>query len=257
MEYGLTASTLEARDYHSIESPAIRALLPKLGYNRSMALLIVHGPYELGGIGLQDLYSSQGTKKILALLSHICCGSTLGRMLQLDIQWTQHALGVGHNILEEPTKPIPPSIGDTWARGVCHFCIDAGCSMLVPSIRPPVPRHERNIAIMDLALQHNLTDVQLQSVQKLRLYLGVTFVSDICNATGNALLPEILARCPITASQAVELYPRQEAHPRAAWAMFIKHLQLQDLDLSDWLSEWTSHRHWNHIYSPSQGYYWH
>jgi hypothetical protein len=139
MEYGLTASTLEPRDYHFIESPAIRALLPKLGYARSTSLPIVHDPYELGGIGLQDLYSSQGAKKILALLSHIRCGRTLGRMLQLDIQWTQHALGVCHNILQEPTKPIPPSIGDTWTRSVRHFCIDTGCSVLIPSIRPPAP----------------------------------------------------------------------------------------------------------------------
>jgi hypothetical protein len=33
MEYGLTASTLEPRDYDSIVDPAVRALLPKLGYN--------------------------------------------------------------------------------------------------------------------------------------------------------------------------------------------------------------------------------
>jgi hypothetical protein len=65
MEYGLTESTLEPRDYHSIESPAIRALLPKLGYNCSAALPIIHGPYKLGSIGLQDLYLIQGTKKEL------------------------------------------------------------------------------------------------------------------------------------------------------------------------------------------------
>jgi hypothetical protein len=177
-------------------------------------------------------------------------------MLQLDIQWTQHALGVGHNILEEPTKHIPPSIRDTWTRGVRNFLIDAGCSVLVPSIRPPAPRRERDIAIMDLALQHNMTDVQLRSVQKVRLYLGVTFLSDACNATGNALLPEILARRPITVSQTVELYPHQEAPPHAAWATFIKLLQLQDLDLGNWLPDWTSYRHWNYVYSPSQGYHW-
>jgi hypothetical protein len=75
-------------------------------------------------------------------------------------------------------------------------------------------------------MQHNLTDINLRSIQKVRLHLGVTFLSDICNATGNALLPEIHARRLITASQAVELYPRQEAPPLATWATFIKLLQL-------------------------------
>jgi hypothetical protein len=111
---------------------------------------------------------------------------------------------------------------------------------------------------MDLALQHNLTDVQLQSIQKVRLqlHLGVTFLSDFCNATRNALLPDIHGRIPITASQAVKLYPHQDDRPRAAWATFIKLLQLQELDLGNWLPEWTSHRHWNYIYSPSQDYNW-
>jgi hypothetical protein len=107
-------------------------------------------------------------------------------MLELNIQWTQHALGVGHDILEEPTKPIPPSIGDTWTQGVHNFCINAGCSVLVPSLGPPTPRCERDITIMDLAMQHNLMDVQLRSIQKVCLYLGIT------SCLMSAMSPEML-----------------------------------------------------------------
>jgi hypothetical protein len=36
MRYGLLASTLKPAIYQSIQTPATRAILPKLGYNRSM-----------------------------------------------------------------------------------------------------------------------------------------------------------------------------------------------------------------------------
>jgi hypothetical protein len=129
-------------------------------------------------------------------------------MLQLDIQWTQHALGVGHNILEEPTKPIPPSFGDTWTRGVRNFCIDAGCSVLVPGIRPPAPQHERDITIMDFALQHNLTDIQLRSTQK-NAYTSVP------SCPTSAMPPEMLCYLKfVLVVPSLHLMPSSTIHAR-------------------------------------------
>jgi hypothetical protein len=109
---------------------------------------------------------------------------------------------------------------------------------------------------MDLVLQHNLTDSQTPIHSKSPLTPPCHFLSDVCDATKNPLLPEICTRCPITVSHAIELYPHQEAPPHAAWGTFIKLVQLQELDLGNWLSKWKSHQQWNYVYSPSQGYYW-
>jgi hypothetical protein len=108
MKYGLLASTLKPATYQSIQSPATRAILPKLGYNRNMPTEVVYGPTDLGHIGMQDLYVLQGTRKVITKMEHVRCQSKLGLMIQATIQWTQHSLGVGFDILWHPTRRIPP-----------------------------------------------------------------------------------------------------------------------------------------------------
>jgi hypothetical protein len=121
MRYGLLALTLKPATDQSIQSPATLAILPTLGYNRNMPTEVEYGPTNLGGIGLQDLYVLQGTRKVITIMEHVRCQSKLGLMIQATIQWTQHLLGVGFDILRHPKRRIPPSIDDTWVRGEREF----------------------------------------------------------------------------------------------------------------------------------------
>jgi hypothetical protein len=73
------------------------------------------------------------------------------------------------------------------------------------------------------------------------------------------MLPEMLYSLKfLLIVPSLRLMPLNSFHapPCAAWATFINLLQLQELELGNWLPGWTSHRRWNYVYSPSQDYYW-
>jgi len=57
---------LSKTDCNKISSILLRAVLPKMNINRNTARSIVYGPVELGGLGLPDIYTTQGIDKLLA-----------------------------------------------------------------------------------------------------------------------------------------------------------------------------------------------
>jgi hypothetical protein len=164
MRYGLLASTLKPATYQSIRSPANRAIVPKLGYNRNLPTEAIYGPTELGGIGLQDLYVMQGTRRVITIMEHVRCQSKLGQMIQATIQWTQHSLGVRFDILRHPTRRIPPSIVDTWVRGVREFLARSNCQLKLPDSFQPAPRRIGDATLIDLAVAHRLIDSKLRLI---------------------------------------------------------------------------------------------
>jgi hypothetical protein len=221
-----------------------------------MPTAVVFAPSELGGVGLQDLYAMQGTRKVITILEHIRCQSNLGLLILSTIQWTQHSLGVGFDILRSPTRRIPPSLGDTWVRGIRQFLARSHCQLELPESYQPSPRRTGDVTLIDLAIEEGFTEQQLSSIQRVRYYLQVTYVSDVYNAAGNDVLEEVKRHQPIKCSAPISLYPRQPKPPKKDWTTLLCLLQYADVQLGPWLPTWHQYRKWNHVFSPSQGCCW-
>jgi hypothetical protein len=71
LTFPLMALTLTEPQCHKIQSPALRALLPKLHLNRNMARSKIHGPLIYGGMNLPHLYTIQGCDQLKFLLGHL------------------------------------------------------------------------------------------------------------------------------------------------------------------------------------------
>ena len=69
--FPLMAMTFSETQCTQIQSPAQRALLPKLHLNRNTARSIIHGPALNGGMNLPHLYTSQGLNQLKFLLGHL------------------------------------------------------------------------------------------------------------------------------------------------------------------------------------------
>ena len=246
-------------DYNSIQRPAVRALIPKMGYNRNTRntpCAVVYGPVDLGGVGAPDLYSVQGAKKVMMLLEHLRAESTLGSTLRNLIQWTQHLTGVGFDILREPHRRLPPSAGDTWVRGVRDFLKDSNCQLLIQQTRLPEPRRGGDITIMDAALEAQIPSRKLKSIQKVRLFLRITYVSDAFDACGAKPLTEIVKREAIKTSLPTELFPRQAPPMPDDWKAFLWFLRSNKPKLGPWSPSWQRHRVWNNVYCTTTKSFW-
>jgi len=57
--YPLPAMSLSEEACHTIQSPTLMALLPKLHLNHHMARSTVFGPTRFGGLAIHSLYSIQ------------------------------------------------------------------------------------------------------------------------------------------------------------------------------------------------------
>lgn len=71
MTYSLIATNLTNNDLHKIQSKALFAFLPSMGYEPTFPRVVVHGPRKYGGLNIGNLYSEMCLAKIGSLLEHI------------------------------------------------------------------------------------------------------------------------------------------------------------------------------------------
>jgi len=60
LTYPLPCSSLTLKQCHTIQDPALEALLPKLHLNRHTPRAVLFGGPRYGGIDLPELYTDQG-----------------------------------------------------------------------------------------------------------------------------------------------------------------------------------------------------
>jgi hypothetical protein len=64
IRYVLPTTSISQTILKKIQSPVINTVLTKLGYNRHMPRAVVFAPTTVGGIGLLDLFTEQGSSNV-------------------------------------------------------------------------------------------------------------------------------------------------------------------------------------------------
>ena len=97
--YSLAACSYTLQQAGKIQAKALDNFLPVMGWRRTSARALVHGPLELGGINVPHLYAIQGATKLMTLFNHIRGKTALGLLLITNINWVQLISGKGSHIL--------------------------------------------------------------------------------------------------------------------------------------------------------------
>ena len=71
IQYPLVSSHIPKKTLDRIQAKATRRFLPCLGYNPNMPRIVAYAPRQMGGLGMQRLYTSQGVKNTTAMLKHL------------------------------------------------------------------------------------------------------------------------------------------------------------------------------------------
>ena len=103
IRYPLAVTHFSPKQCHSIQQPAIDALLPKMGLNQKMPRAVIYGPLSLGGREIMDLRNEQITSIWESMRGHMCRNDRAGKGLRLTLHDHQCIIGsLGLFLNEDP-----------------------------------------------------------------------------------------------------------------------------------------------------------
>ena len=189
VEYPLGQTYLTDKQVNKIESASLPKIIAKYGYNRTMTRAIRGGPKELGGAGFTTLINSVGASQIQHFFKNWRTPwEDIRKMLRVALAWTQYCAGVLYPILLRTKQNLSyvnsRKILET--RRYLHKCHGI---IHLDTTYVQHQRREKNIAIMHLVntqTTYKVTINQKEKINCVRMYLGVTWVSEICTTDGSS-----------------------------------------------------------------------
>ena len=253
LSYGLGTTNLTHQELDTIQKPIIHYILPKLGYNRHFPRAVVFGSPQFGGLNFKSLYIEQGTQHIMLLLKHYRYNNSIGQLLRISIRWLWLIAGFSFCPLRRPQKTYH-HITDRWFRTTIHFLYECKASLELDE-RPNVLSRENDSCLMEDFLLFAPTKTTLLRLNRCRLFLRVTTLSDLTSIDGKHIMRNCWdGSAPVPSPL---LWPRQESpSPKAwqTWRFYLaqcylpddqnRHIRRTDLRLRSPLGRWLHlHRH--------------
>jgi len=184
---------------HKTQAAVTSLFLNKMGYQRHMPRAVVYAPATVGGLDFRHLGFEQGVQQTLQLVKHMRAASTNGSLYRSLIDAYQIHSGLPQPILED-TRTLPWS-SPGWMTSIRQFLQDTGTKILLSDPWTPRPRRINDRNIMEDALEFLPSNTNLCALNNVRLYLHVTFLSEITDASGNFIREDYLHdMIPATAS---------------------------------------------------------
>jgi hypothetical protein len=149
----------------------------------------VYGPVERGGLGLPDIYTTQGIDKLHIFFGHLCLNDETGKLIKIDLGYVQ--LIVGSSKLFLNTDHTKYSWIDTgWLKSLWEFTYLVNLQFALPSNWLPSTPREHDIFFMEYLQTLRLSSKQMDLLNQCDMYLQVIMLADIVSAVGTYILPE-------------------------------------------------------------------
>ena len=185
MTYSLSVGTLSMTQASKIQGSTTQKFLCKIGYNRNLPTAVAYGPVSLGGIGLRDLFINQGAEKSLFVLRMLRIDRPVSKIIKIYLLWSQKVSGVSYNILEYPSIILPQLQEEKWITTFREFLSKSNLQIKIVNLFEASYQRTNDKYLMDQALNMNLKITTIQKINRCRIYLKVTTISDITNANGS------------------------------------------------------------------------
>ena len=164
-----------------------------------------------GGIGSRHLYCEQGILKVKRLLAHLRSKSSLGKVLNIIIDWYQQLSGLPEPILLN-TSYIPGT-RNQWLTSLRIFLHETNCTIRLENewSHPIICEHDRNI--MSLLLADDLPNATIANLNTVRQYLQITTIAELFDNSGLHFHAGAFGK--LTSDN--QLVIRQFHSPRTSW----------------------------------------
>ena len=227
LKYPLPALTLTEAECKSIMAPILDVALPQSHICRTFPRAAVYGPKSLMGLGKTDLYVRQGTTQIAILQQYLQTNTITGELLRANIEAVKMHLGMRDNIFNLDYKRLHQLAPSSLIKHIWQFCNKNNIHIEETTTTNMIPRRENDKFIMEvIAAGNNLfTNNELAHINRCRLYLQASTLSDITNGNGMQLRRGSLKGHIKPHNQSYYNWPRQARPGATSWRLWRKALK--------------------------------
>lgn len=229
--YALPMCGISAPHLNTVQSGPLNYTLRSMGYPKSFPRAMVFLSQEDGGVGFSALFKEQGIANTLFLIRHLRQQTQLGKFLIMNLRWMQHIAGTSFLLLRTFHNPLP-YIPSTWLHSLRTFLNNIDAQIYIEDERPREGQRHHDQFIMDSALQYFTRPAEWEKVNRVRIFLQVTRLSDIVNIAGTHLVHPYNFQMTSQEfpSRTTELWPVQTKPGKSCWVLWGKLLQLLTTD---------------------------
>ena len=187
LKYPLSGCSLSVSECKSIMNPVIKSALPKSGISSKLPISIRDCPSSCGGAGVLSLFDYQGTSRTAMLIEQIHRKSTTGMLLLQNIEDLVLETGLFGSLWSMNFDKISKYIS---THSLIYHILSYNASNEIRLHIPHTelcPKRAQDKSIMQLALLHFSSSTDLKAIQRVRMYLGIVCLSDICSMNGKHL----------------------------------------------------------------------
>ena len=178
--YPIGAIPITEEQCKHILGPALQALLPKLGFNSTLARDLVHAPSRYGGPGLSNLYTYAGNARINMFIGHLRKQDATADILKISLGCCQQELGIGNNFLMKRFSKYGWLLQQCWLKELWIFLDKIGGAIEI--MNDWVQENRKNdIFIMHIVHDLQLSPDKIRIFNMCRLHKKVTFISELLN----------------------------------------------------------------------------
>jgi hypothetical protein len=209
LKYGLgtLSATLEQMGEITVDF-AYRAL-PGLGVNRNILSEWRYLHSTFGGVGLLSLSTEATICRINLFLQHWDMPSPLGKMLQASMELLQLEVGCRGCPLMEQYQPIGPIVTHCWMKSFWEVLDEYKLQLTMDYPDMDFPRSNDRL-IMVIAITLGLRGDDLQSINRVRMFLCAIFLSDLASANGWYFDSTRCSRDVVHSGDSIYTFPKEK-----------------------------------------------
>ena len=141
---------------------------------------------ELGGLNLIDLRTELGISTIKFMRNAIYSNSEAGKLMLLNVKYSQIESGLSEPLLDHPAKHIP-YLTPTWITSIRQFMFVHNLRITLTDSLTICMRDKHDQCIMQLEILQRYTAQQEVDINLVRLYLQIITLSDGSTQAGEEI----------------------------------------------------------------------
>ena len=157
-----------------------------MGWRRTSARAIVHGPEELGGFNVPHLHAIQGASKLMTVYTNIQAKSELGQVKIININWLQLLIERQKQFFQDK-RPVV-YLRQNWLLHLKEYMGQCRLSFLSRKFWVPKDKRQNDVMIMEAVDAYTTKINVLRCINNWRIHFQSTTLSDICDGQGKQIL---------------------------------------------------------------------